>query len=334
MLWTAAGDGGNTYPGDGHQASDVGLASAWGIAIDSADNVYVVDQGLNSVRKIAPDGVVTTVAGTGVAGASGDGGPATSARLNLPTRVAVGPDGALYIADSGNNNIRRVAPGGTITTVAGTGIAGFSGDGGQATSAKLNNPYDVQVAGDALYIADRSNNRIRKVDLTSGVITTVAGTGVSGFSGDDGPATAARLADARSITVDTAGNLYIADTGNQRVREVDSSGTITTIAGTGLTGNNGDGGPATEADLHVPVDVTISSAGTLYICELNNNRVRRVQDGFIDTFAGTGEFGFTGDGSSPIESKWNRPSASALDSLGNLWVVDRDNQRIRVINTT
>ena len=205
---------------------------------------------------------------------------------------------------------------------------------GWRTGARLNNPYDVEVAGNSLYIADRSNNRIRRVDLGTGIITTVAGTGTSGFSGDGGSATAARIADPRSVTVDTAGNLYIADTGNQRVRQVDTNGIIDTFAGTGLTGNAGDGGLATEADLHVPVDLTISSTGTLYICELNNNRVRRVQDGFIDTFAGTGEFGFTGDAASPIGAKFDRPSASALDSQGNLWVVDRDNERIRVINAS
>jgi sugar lactone lactonase YvrE len=334
MLWSAVGDGSKIYPGNGHQASDVGLDAAWGITIDATGNVYVVDQDLHSVRKIAPDGVVTTVAGTGVAGSSGDGGPATAARLNLPTRVTAAADGSLYIADSGNNKIRRVSPGGTISTVAGTGIAGFSGDNGPATSARLSNPYDVEVSGNSLYIADRNNNRIRRVDLTTGVITTVAGTGTSGFTGDGGPATSARIADPRSVTVDTAGNLYIADTGNQRVRRVDTGGVIDTFAGTGLTGNAGDGGLATEADLHVPVDLTVSASGTLYICELNNNRVRRVQDGFIDTFAGTGEFGFTGDGASPIGAKFDRPSASALDAQGNLWVVDRDNERIRVINAT
>jgi len=334
MLWSAVGDGSKTYPGDGRQASDVGLDAAWGIAIDAADNVYVVDQDLHSVRKISPNGVVTTVAGTGVAGSSGDGGPATAARLNLPTRVAVSSNGTVYIADSGNHKIRRVSPGGTITTVAGTGISGFSGDGGAATSAKLNNPYDVAVTATALFIADRNNNRIRKVDLASGVITTAAGTGTSGFSGDEGQATAARMADPRSVTVDADGNLYIADSGNHRVRGVTPGGVISTIAGTGLTGNTGDGGPAIDADLHVPVYVTVSPAGTLYICELNNNRVRRVQDGFIDTFAGTGEFGFTGDGASPIGSKWDRPSATALDSSGNLWVVDRDNERIRVVNAS
>lgn len=332
MLWSAVGDGTKIYPGDGAQASDIGLDAVWGIAVDSMSNVYVVDQNLHSVRKIAPDGVVTTVAGTGVAGASGDGGPATSARLNLPTRVAVTSDGTLYIADSGNHKIRRVAPNGTISTVAGTGLAGFTGDGGQATSARLNNPYDVAVSGNSLYIADRNNNRVRRVDLSTGTITTVVGTGVSGFSGDDGPATLARIADPRSVTVDPGGNLFIADTGNHRVRRVDTSGTITTVAGTGLTGNGGDGGLAIDAELHVPVHVTVSTTGTLYVCELNNNRVRRVQDGFIDTYAGTGEFGFTGDAGSPIDSKWDRPSASALDADGNLWVVDRDNERIRVIN--
>ena len=334
MLWTAIGNGTKTYGGDGQQASNVGLAAAWGVAIDASNNVYVVDQDLNAVRRIGLGGTVTTVAGTGVAGATGDGGPATSARLNAPTRVAVAADGTLYIADSGNNKVRRIATDGTISTVAGTGVAGYSGDGGQATQARLKNPYDVAVAGNNLYIADRDNARIRKVTLDSGIITTVAGTGVSGFSGDDGPATSARIADPRSVAVDASGNLFIADTGNQRVREVDVSGTITTVAGTGLTGNNGDGGPATEADLHVPVHVTVSPTGTLYICELNNDRVRRVKDGFIDTFAGTGEFGFAGDASSPIFSKWDRPSASALDSAGNLWVVDRNNERVRVINAS
>jgi hypothetical protein len=243
-------------------------------------------------RKVdSSSGRITTVAGTGTPGFSGDDGPATTAQLMGPRGLAVAADGNLYIADFGNHRVRRVGlSSGRITTVAGTGTAGFSGDDGLATAAQLANPTAVAVdAAGNLYIADNGNHRVRRVD-PSGVITTVAGTGAQGFSGDRGPAIAAQLNSPVGVAVDTAGSLYIADRGNERVRRVDPSGVIITVAGTGVQGFSGDRGPAIAAQLNTPRDVAVAADGTLYIADYDNHRVRRVDlsSGVITTVAGTG----------------------------------------------
>src|SRR5271157_115975 len=238
--------------------------------------------------------LITTVAGNGLGypygGFSGDNGPATSAQLNQPNKVAVDSAGSLYVADTGNNRIRGVSNG-VITTVAGNGTMGFSGDNGLADSAQLNGPEGVAVdsAGN-LYIADLANNRIRKV--SNGVITTVAGSGTAGFKGDNGLATSAQLNHPQGIAADSAGDLYIADRDNNRIRKV-SNGVITTVAGGG-TDYPGDNGLATSARLTQPMDLAADSAGNLYIAECVH-RVRKVSNGVITTVAGNGTMGFSGD---------------------------------------
>jgi sugar lactone lactonase YvrE len=275
VITTVAGSGIFGFGGDNGPALSAGLAYMHGIAVDSAGNLYIAiaDTDNQRIRKVS-NGVITTVAGNGTPGFSGDNGPATSAQLNTAaTSLSIAVDAAdnLYIADSGNQRIRRVSNG-VITTVAGNGTPGFSGDNGPATSARLSSPLSAAVdsAGN-LYIADSGNSRIRKV--SNGVITTVAGNGTFGFSGDNGPATSAQLSDIRGIAVDPAGNLYIADSGNSRIRKV-SNGVITTVAGNGTLGFSGDNGPATGAQINAPRGVAMDSAGNLYIAEVNNHRIR------------------------------------------------------------
>ena len=289
-----------------------------------------------SLPSFLPAYVISTVAGSGVAGFSGDGGAATSAALNTPYDVAVDTSGNLFIADISNHRVRRVAAGtGAITTVAGIGGAGFSGDGGAATSSSLNFPVSLAIdpAG-ALLIADRSNRRVRKVDPPTGIITTVAGNGQAGFNGDGRPATTASLADPHGITFDIAGNLFIVDTLNHRVRRVAAgTGVITTVAGDGVGGFSGDGGAATSASLNIPIGIAFDVFGNLFISEASNHRVRQVAVGtsVITTVAGTGIAGFSGDGSAATSaSLWN-PMEITIDLLGNLLIIDRLNNRVRLV---
>jgi sugar lactone lactonase YvrE len=282
--------------------------------------------------------IISTVAGTGTPGFTGDGGAATSARLFLPVDVAIDGSGNLFIADVTNNRIRKVTAGtGIISTFAGTGTPGFTGDGGAATSARLFSPVAVAVDGSGnVYIADQINQRIRKVTAASGIISTVAGTGIIGFSGDGGAATSARLYTPTDIAVDGSGNLYIADTGNNRIRKITvATGNISTVAGSGsiIPGFGGDGGAATSARLFSPVDIAIDGSGNLYIADQFNQRIRKVTaaTGVISTIAGTGTLGFTGDGGAATSARLSIPTAVVLDGAGNIYVTDTGNKRIRKI---
>jgi uncharacterized protein (TIGR03437 family) len=331
---TVAGNGLYKAPTDGVPATISYLNQPRGVAVDAAGNIYIVDRDNNRVRKVGPTGIISTVAGTGVRGFSGDGGPATSALLNLPWGgIALDSSGNLYIADSDNSRVRKVSPAGIITTVAGNGAWAFSGDGGPATSASVAQPWGVAVDTDGnLYIADLSNQRIRRVS-PSGIISTVAGNGTPGFSGDGGAATGALLSSPSAVAVDAAGNLYIADTNNQRVRRVRPDGIINTAAGNGVAAFSGDGGPATAASLSSPRGVTVDRVGALLIADTNNNRVRKVgPDGIITTVAGGSQY--LGDGGISLNAFVSIPWGVAVDSAGNLYIADSSNDRIRKVLAT
>jgi PKD repeat protein len=290
--------------------------------------VVVAAAAAPSVLGVSGSDTITTVAGTGTAGYSGDGGQATSTQLNYPLGVTVDAQGIVYVADTSNNRVRKIT-GGIITTIAGTGTAGFAGDGGQATSAQLNVPGGVAVdAQGNVYIADEDNHRVRKV--SGGIITTIAGTGVAGYSGDGGQATSALLNFPHGVTVDAQGNVFIVDTDNHRVRKVDSAGNITTVAGNGTAGFAGDGGQATSAELNFPRQVAVDAQENLYIADTDNHRVRKVSGGIITTFAGTGVAGFSGDGGQATSALLNFPRGVALDAAGNLYISE-DNHRIRKV---
>lgn len=285
----------------------------------------------HGVASAAP-GDIHTYAGNGTSGYSGDGGPATSAQLGQTTGVDVDAGGNLYVVDNGNCVVRKVTATGTITTVAGNGTCGYSGDGGPATSAELRNPQAVDVdAGGNLYITDTGNNRVRKVAPT-GTITTVAGNGTAGYSGDGGPATSAELNIPIGIATDAAGNAYIGDQINNRVRKVAPTGTITTVAGNGVAGSSGDGGPATSAELNHPLGMAVDSAGNLYIAE--SDFIRKVTaGGTISTVAGNGFVGYSGDGGPATSAELNNPTDVDVDSGGNLYITDQGNSRIRMVTT-
>jgi sugar lactone lactonase YvrE len=276
LITTMAGNGAGAYTGDGGPATNASLNYPYGAAVDAAGNLFIADTYNNCIRKVAANGMIGTVAGNGGATYAGDGGPATNAGLYYPYGVTVDAAGNLYIADTYNSCIRKVAANGIITTVAGNGLQGYSGDGGPAIIAILDNPENVAVdAAGNLFIADCNNNCIRKVD-TNGIITTVAGNGAYGYSGDDGQAAGASLAGPTGLALSASGNLFIADYNNQRIREVDASGLIATVAGNGSSSYAGDGGPATSAGLNYPTGAALDASGNLYIADNNNNRIRKV----------------------------------------------------------
>jgi DNA-binding beta-propeller fold protein YncE len=280
-------------------------------------------------------GVIRTVAGSNTRGYAGDGGSATSAALFQPRAAAVGPDGSVYVADTFNHRVRRVDPRGGVTTLAGTGQAAYSGDGGPAGAATLHWPHDVAVdpSGTSLYIADTANHRIRRVDLASEVITTVAGGATAGWSGDGGPAVAALLEDPKAVWAAPSGDLFVADSGNERIRRIDRSGTISTIAGTGVPGYSGDGGPAVAAQFDGPRGLAGDSAGNLYVADDNNHRVRRIEpSGVVTTVAGTGAPGYAGDGGTARSAQLRNPRGVAVDGRGSVFVADSMNARIRMVD--
>ncbi len=276
--------------------------------------------------------IITTVAGNGTGAYAGDGGQATAAELNTPWNVVFDAIGNMYIADLGNNCVRKVNSVGIITTFAGTGTAAYSGDGGQATAAELNEPSGLLFdATGNLYIGDQYNQRIRKIS-TSGIITTIAGGGTSGL-GDGGQATDASLNYPSGIVLDAAGNLYIADNNNNRIRKVNSLGIITTIAGNGTNGYSGDGGQATNAELNIPTRVALDNSGNLYISDLFNNVIRTVNSsGIINTIIGGGSSGL-GDGGEATACELDHPDGINFDVTGNFYIADVYNNRVRMVNT-
>jgi PKD repeat protein len=328
---TVAGTGTAGFSGDGGPAASAQLRQPQGVAVDSQGNVYISDFGNQRLREVSADGRITTLAGDGMPGFSGEGGsPASKSLLHDPTGVAVDGAGNVYFADTGNNRVREISAAGGISTIAGNGLGGYSGDGGPARAAELHAPDGVAVdANGNVYIADESNNRLRKVS-GDGTITTIAGTGTGGYNGDGMAATSAQLFEPRGVAVDAQGNVYIADFGNERVREVRPDGTIGTIAGDGNAGTTGDGGPATSAELQAPEALAVDASGSVYVVD-NEVRVRKVSGGTITTIAGDGTLGFSGDGG-PAGSAQLQAAGVAVDARGDVYLADSGNARIRKVS--
>ncbi len=277
IINTLAGNGINAYAGDGGAAVSASLSDVMAVAVNSAGNIYIADASNRVIRQVTASGIVTTIAGIGgVQGFSGDGGLATAADLGRPVALAFDASGNLYIVDSVNQRIRRIGTNGVITTIAGNGNAAYGGDGGPAASASFNFPLGVAVdsAGN-IYVADAGNNRVRKIS-TTGIISTVAGNGQGAFSGDGGAAASAALNLPSDVAVDSAGNLYIADAGNNRIRMVNSTGVISTIAGNSNNGFAGDGGAASQATLNYPWGLATDAAGDVYLADRVNSRIRLI----------------------------------------------------------
>jgi len=328
---TFAGTGDAAFGGDGANASGADLWGPVDVAIDGAGNVYISDHFNYRVRKVNSTGLITTIAGNGIGGYLGDGSIGSSAEIT-PRGLAVDKNNNLYISDAVSNVVRKVNTLGLISTVVGGNGRGYSGDGGQASAAKLNNPSGITFDKNGnLYIADYGNGVVRKVN-TSGIISTVAGKDSVGYSGDGGAATAAKLDSPYAVTVDRYGNLFIADYGNDVIRMVDTENTISTYAGTqGVYTYAGDAGAATAATLDGPRGVAVDTFGNLYISDANNNVIRKVtaSTGIITTVAGNGDYGYGGDLGFATGANLFNPYGLAVDVYGSIYIADANNERVR-----
>jgi uncharacterized protein (TIGR03437 family) len=341
VIRTIAGNGVAGNSGDGGPASQATIGQVNGIAADQSGNLYLATTPSSGVapapfaslvRKISGNGTITSVVGNGTTGYGGDGGPATAAQLSSALAVTVDSAGNLYIGDY--SRVRKVSVNGTISTVAGLTVSGWSGDGGPATAAAIGGTYGVAVDSDGnLFIADWANCRIRKV--TAGIITTVAGNGYLSYSGDGGPAIEAQLNQPGAVALDAAGNLYIADAYNNRIRKVSQNGVIATVAGTGISGAVADGQSAVSAPLGLIFGVAVDANGVLFFSDENHNCVWKVTpDGLIHRFAGTGSSGYGGDGGPALAAAFSEPQGIALDSAGNLYIADVENNRVRKVSAS
>ncbi len=316
--------------------SGLPLNNPMAVAVDEAGNIFVADTLNNAIRELTVDGRVLTVAGNGRAKYAGDNGPATAASLNHPGGLAIDAAGNLYINDENNFVVRKVGINHVITTVAGTGKAGYSGDDGPASKAQLAGALGVAVDKDGnLYIADTGNCVIRKVDK-KGVISTVVGNGFAAYAGDGGPARLASLRYPTDLTFDTSGNMYIADYFNGAIRKVDTNQYISTVAGNGLQAYSGDAQAARMASLHGPVRVAVDASGNLYIETDGDGRIRQVSpDHTIATIAGSGSYGDSGDGGPAALASLRAPYGMALDRRGSaLYIADTGNNRVRLVSGT
>lgn len=288
-----------------------------------------------SPRLQAADWTISTFAGTGVKGFSGDGGPATQAQMDNPFGVVRGPDGAIWYTEYTGQRIRRVTPDGKIETMAGNGKKGYTGDGGPATAASFDLPHEIRFdkAGN-YYIADMSNHAIRKVDAKTGIITTLAGTGRGGYTGDGGPSEKAELKQPHSIQFGPDGDLYICDIGNHVIRKIDmKTGKISTFAGTGKPGPTPDGAPIKGTPLKGPRSMDFDKEGNLWLATREGNQVFKLdlKAGVIHHIAGTGASGFTGNGGPAKLATLKGPKGIALDAEGNAWLADTESHTVRVI---
>ena len=333
MMTRYAGSGKSGFSGDGGQATNASFRVPAGLAFDLEGNLYIADRENHRVRKVDTKGYISTFAGIGEAGFSGDEGPAVKARLNLPSGVVVDKKGNLYISDRSNDRIRVVDKKGVIRTYAGSGVAGFQGDAGPALKAQLDKPFGIALdETENLYIADRNNNRVRKVS-PDGIITTVAGDGGFFFMGDNGPAYRASVAAPTGVALDSKGNLYIADRNNNRVRVVDRTGMIRTVVGTGQQDYNGDSEMARETNLYLPFGLTVDSNDNLLVIDRSHYRIRRIdpKSGQVETVAGNGIKLFAGDGGPATGATLSFPHGMSVDKKDNLIFSDKGHFRIRKI---
>jgi len=334
-IQTVAGTGTAGYAGDGGSATSAELNAPQGVFVDAAGDLFIADTGNNVIREVPSGGKIETIAGTGTAGYTGDGGAATGAELSAPVSVFVDPAGDVFIADRGNNVIREVvASSKNIKTVAGNGTAGASGDGGAATQAELNGPSGVALDGAGnIYISDTNNNIVREVTVTNGNIKTVAGNGLAGYSGDGGVAVFAELNAPKGLYLDSSGDIFIADSGNSLIREVVAlNGTIHSYAGNATLGLSGDGFAPLDASLNSPTGVALDGAGDIFIADSKNNVVREVVEstGVIQTAAGRAT-GSGGNGTGATSAPLNDPTGVFIDSAGNLFIADTGNNLIREV---
>lgn len=334
-IQTVVGTGEEGYAGDGGPATQALIGEAYGCAFDAEDNLYICDGRNHTVRRIDRNSwVISTVAGTGAAGYSGDGGPATQATMNNLYSLVVDTNGDIYLADRLNAAVRKVdAATGIITTVAGTGEPGYGGDGGPGNQAQLREPNDFCLDGKGgLLIADIQDQRIRRLDLKAGIITTFAGDGEKRRAGDGKPATEASIMGPRAVCMDRQGNVYIAEREGNGVRKVDANGIMSTFAGTGERGYSGDGGTALAATWGAPKAMRCDHQDNVIVVDTENNAVRRidVNTRIVTTIAG-GHQGGDGDGGNPTDAGLERPHGCGIDRQGNLYIADGINHRVRVV---